>query len=176
MEIFKTFNFYVAENRQYLGYDLSLKTGPYNFGFLDNPQLQNWVERFPYQDGVLISYWDSSFGDNSTLLHPGGGLILPIDSHPTALIRPGGAVWRSRIQAYDSTFGLQPTDAITLHRNSVAVNHPSLPAAPLFDDSTDFFDPASPLSNVITPDTGTTIRVKSLTPGGFAQVEVKPAK
>jgi immune inhibitor A len=170
------FNAYVAENRQYLGHDLALKTGPYNFGFLDNPALQNWVERFPYQDGVLISYWDNSFADNSTVLHPGGGLILPIDSHPRALIRPGGAVWRSRIQAYDSTFGLQPTDAITLHLNSVAVQHPSLPAAPVFNDGTDYWDPSTPLSNVITPDTGTTIQVKSLTPGGFAQVEVKPAK
>ena len=49
------FNAYVVENRQYTGYDLGLKTGPYNFGFLDNPLLQNYVERFPYQDGVLIS-------------------------------------------------------------------------------------------------------------------------
>ena len=86
------FNAYVAEFRQYVDYDNGLKTGPYNFGFLNT--LPDWVEHFPYQDGLLISYWDSSFTDNNTSQHPGGGLILPIDAHPNALldlIRPSGA-------------------------------------------------------------------------------------
>ena len=26
-----------------------------------DPVLGNWVEHFPYQDGLLISYWDNSF-------------------------------------------------------------------------------------------------------------------
>ena len=43
-----------------LGYDASLETGPYNFGFLDDPALGNYVEHFPYQDGLLINYWDTS--------------------------------------------------------------------------------------------------------------------
>lgn len=48
------YNAYMAEYRQYLGFDEGLQTGPYNFGFLDNPDLQNWVEHFPYQDGLLV--------------------------------------------------------------------------------------------------------------------------
>ncbi|MEO7839448.1 MAG: M6 family metalloprotease domain-containing protein, partial [Anaerolineales bacterium] len=165
------FNAYVAESRQYRGYDLSLKTGPYNFGFLNT--LPNWVEHFPYQDGLLISYWDTSFGDNSTVLHPGGGLILPIDSHPTALIRPvTNTPWRARVQSFDSTFTLGKTDAITLHVNGVPRTHPSLPGVSVFNDSTDFWDPSTPRANVITPNTGTTIRIKSITQGGFMQVAV----
>ena len=31
---------------------------------------------------MLVWYWDSSFEDNNVGDHPGGGLILPIDSHP----------------------------------------------------------------------------------------------
>ena len=52
-----SFHAYIAEYRQYLKYDRSLETGPYNFGFL--PTRPNYVEHFPYQDGLLISYWDA---------------------------------------------------------------------------------------------------------------------
>ena len=40
-----------------MSYDQYLKTGPYNFGFADKPDL---VEHFPYQDGLLVTYWDTS--------------------------------------------------------------------------------------------------------------------
>lgn len=165
------FNAYVAEFRQYRDYDTGLQTGPYNFGYLNT--LPDWVEHFPYQDGLLISYWDSSFTDNNTSEHPGGGLILPIDAHPNALVRPDNLKWRARVQAYDSTFSLGPTDGITLHINGVASVIPSLPGVPKFNDSTDFWDPTTPLANVITPNTGTTIRIKSVSAqGGFMQVAV----
>ena len=43
--------YYIAENRQYLGYDATLAEGPYNFGWtLTQPDR---VEHFPYQDGLL---------------------------------------------------------------------------------------------------------------------------
>ena len=62
------FNAYLAEFRQYRGYDDGLRTGPYNFGFPNGP---NWVEHFPYQDGLLVSYWDTAFSDNNVGDHPG---------------------------------------------------------------------------------------------------------
>ncbi len=167
------FNAYVAREPQLRRVrQRSLKTGPYNFGFLNTKP--DWVEHFPYQDGILISYWDSSFTDNNTSEHPGGGLILPIDAHPTALVRPDDRPkWRARVQSYDSTFGLQSTDALSLHINGVESKIPSLPGVSVFNDSTDFWDPSTPLANVITPNTGTTVRIKSMTPGGFAQIEVR---
>lgn len=169
------FNAYVAEYRQYRGYDTGLKTGPYNFGFLNTRP--DWVEHYPYQDGLLISYWDTSFSDNDTSLHPGGGLILPIDSHPVPMIRPGGAPWNARIQSYDSTFGLEPTEAITLHRNGVPSNHPSLPPVPEFNDLNAYWNAAAPLASVIVPTTGTTIRVVNTNAqGNFTEVLVKPVK
>ena len=30
----------------------------YNFGFPNNPTLRHWVEHFPYQDGLLVWYYD----------------------------------------------------------------------------------------------------------------------
>jgi immune inhibitor A len=165
------FNAYAAEFRQYRGFDDSLRTGPYNFGFLNT--LPNWVEHFQYQDGLLISYWDTSFTDNNTSQHPGGGLILPIDAHPNALLRPNNTVWRARVQSYDSTFTLSRTDGMILHVNGVNSVVPSLPGVSVFNDSNDFWDPASPLANVITPNTGTTIRIKGISAqGGFMQVAV----
>ncbi len=109
------FNAYFAEYRNYRGYDDGLRTGPYNFGFLNNPTLQNWVEHFPYQDGLLVWYYDTSFPDNNVgdncLSGRCGGLFLPVDAHPDLLLRPdNGKVWRPRVQSYDSTFGLEPTD------------------------------------------------------------------
>ena len=60
------FNAYFGEYRQYRGYDDALRTGPYNFGFLNNPSLQDWVEHFPYQDGLLVWYYDTSFRRQSS--------------------------------------------------------------------------------------------------------------
>lgn len=171
------FNAYIAEFRNYRGFDDSLRTGPYNFGFLDNPVLGNWVEHYAYQDGLLVSYWDSSEADNSTSAHPGSGLILPIDAHPQTMYRADGMPWRSRIQSYDSTFGLSDTDELVLHFLSQPSYHPSQPAASIFDDMNQYWNPETPTSGVMNPHTGTTIRVKSISAqGNFMQVQVAGSK
>jgi immune inhibitor A len=169
--------YYVAEYRTYRGYDYGLKVGPYYFGYLDNPLLGNWVDHFAYQDGLLINYWDTSQADNNTGLHPGEGLLLPVDAHPDTLYRYDGVRWRNRIQTYDSTFTLAPTDGIpNIHHLSVLSPVPSLPAVPTFDDRNSYYDPANPLGSVITPVTGTRIKVVSIsTWDNFMQVRVSPA-
>ena len=145
--------------------------------------MPNWVEHFPYQDGLLVWYYDSSFDDNNVGDHCAsgrcGGLYLPVDAHPALLLRPDGQVWRPRIQSYDSTFGLDATDPITLHVNGTAQTYPSLPANPLFDDSKSYWFPPNPAighlgwSSVPVPNTGTTIRVVSQSAhDGFMQVHV----
>ena len=136
----------------------------------------NWVEGFPYQNGLLISYWDTSQSNNNTATHPGRGLILPIDAHPAVMYRADGGVWRNRVQTYDSTFGLQSTDALTLHWLSQPSYHPSLPAVPVFDDNNQYWNAENPWGGVINPNTGTQIRVKSNSARGtFMQVEVRPS-
>ncbi len=168
------FNAYVLEYRRYWGYDDVLRTGPYNFGFLDNPDLQNWVERFPYQDGLLINYWDSSQGDNNTSQHPGEGLILPIDAHPQTMYRADGVPWRPRVQAYDSTFGIWRTDAITLHRNSMESRHAGQPPARIFNDKNQYWNPETPMAGVMNPHTGTRIRVLGTSQSGdFMHIDLR---
>jgi len=169
--------YYVLEYRTYLGYDYGLKVGPYYFGYLDDPVLGNYVDHFPYQDGLLINYWDTSQADNNTGLHPGQGLLLPIDAHYKTLWRTPTARWRNRIQTYDSTFTLSPTDGFTVHDLSVPYTIPSLPAASVFDDRVLHYDSTNPLGSVIHPNTGTLIQIRSISAqGGFMQVQVAPAK
>ena len=169
-------HYYVAEFRQYRGYDASLKTG-YNFGFLDDPALGNKVEWYPYQDGLLISYWDTSQANNQTSVHPGKGKLLPIDAHPNILRTAGGAAVSNRIQTFDSTFSLEPTDEITLHFNSVPVTFPSQPGVSVFNDLNQYYNPARSTMGVINPNTGTIIEIRSYSAlGNFMQVQVRPAK
>ncbi len=171
-------HYYVVEFRQYWGYDKTLQVGPYNWGFQDNPAIGGtMVEHFPYQDGMLINYWDTSQRNNQVRRHPGAGLLLPIDAHPTAMIRPDGGVWRNRIQTFDSTFTLAPTDALNLHWRSVPYFFPSQPGVSIFDDRITYYDPVNPWGSVINPNTGTQIRIQSISAqGNFMQVQVRPAK
>ncbi len=177
-------HYYIAENREYVGYDDGLRTGPYNFGFLNDPLLQNWAERFPYQDGMLVWYWNTRYSDNNVGDHPGSGEILPVDARPAQLhYADDGSLMRPRLQSFDSTFGLSPTDAITVHHNSVATAIASQPAVPVFNDLVNYWTATDPKddrwkaswSSVIVPKTGMQIRVKSETKGGFNQIEVSPS-
>ncbi|WP_282695580.1 immune inhibitor A domain-containing protein [Streptomyces sp. CC208A] len=124
--------YYIAENRQYVSYDATLKVGPYNFGWTGDKA--SWVEHYPYQNGLLIWKWDLSHKDNNTSQHPGEGLILPIDAHPTPLKWNNGTLMRNRIQSYDSPFGTYRTDAFPLHLKGERTWVRSQRGNPVFDD------------------------------------------
>ena len=169
--------YYIAENRQYLGYDQTLQQGPYNFGWgVTQPDR---VEHFPYQDGLSINYWNTAYARNTVNRHPGAGLVLPVDAHPAALRWSDNTVARNRIQTYDASFGLQATDPISLHRETAAgmttLGVARKPAVPVFDDSDPnaYYDPANPLGSVRVAGTGTTIRVVQSNRNGMMTIEVQ---
>jgi immune inhibitor A len=185
-EIQSFFNAYVAENRQYDGYDASLRTA-YNFGFAGSKP--DWVESYPYQDGLLLWYWNDQYTDNNVGDHPGGGLILPIDAHPVIPHWKDGTLMRPRLAAYDSTFGLEATDALTVHNAGVAGSVASQAAVPVFDDTLKWWAASDGHVDrktgahpgryqpgwygVDTPATGTTITVESSS-GGAMSIKVAP--
>ena len=156
-------HYYIAENRTYAGYDSTLQAGPYNFGW--GTSAPNRVEYFPYQDGLLVWYWN-------------------VDARATAVRWSDGTVARNRIQAYDATFGLGRTDAISLHREVVkagatqptvtTLDVPSQPAARVFDDTKGgrYYDSANPGGSAQVPDTGTHIMVVGVTQDGTMKIEV----
>ncbi|WP_199837366.1 immune inhibitor A domain-containing protein [Streptomyces caniscabiei] len=167
--------YYIAENRQYVSYDKTLKVGPYNFGF--STTRPSWVEHFPYQNGLLIWKWDTSQADNNTSVHPGTGLVLPVDSHPAALKWADGTVMRSRIQSYDSPFSLYRTDGLKLHKDDVLTRIPSSKGVSTFNDRTStYYDETTPLAGVKITDTNTKIKiVKEAKDGSTISVQVGPA-
>jgi immune inhibitor A len=167
--------YYLAENRQYVSYDKTLKTGPYNFGF--SSTRPDWVEHYAYQNGLLIWKWDTSQKDNNTSAHPGVGLVLPVDSHPTPLKWSDGTLMRNRIQSYDSPFSLYRTDGMTLHNADVATRIPSRAGVPVFNDHTStYYDAATPAAGVRITDTNTKIKIlKEAANGSTITVEVAPA-
>jgi immune inhibitor A len=151
-------NFYIATNRTYASYDRHMQTGPYNFGFPDRP---DYVEHFPYQDGLVVSYWDTSQGDNNSSQHPGEGLILPIDANPEPIYNLQGQPWRPRIAGYDAPFSLQKSDSFTLHAAGRASYIRGKAAQPLFDDSKTYWFAEQPTAGVKVPKAGVKIRVQS---------------
>ncbi|MBT0773577.1 immune inhibitor A [Kineosporia sp. J2-2] len=150
-------NYYIAAHRSYVSYDQYLKTGPYNFGWATTKP--DYVEHFPYQEGLLVTYWDTSQSDNDVSVHPGEGRNLNIDAHPDTLYRSDGVPFRTRVQIYDAPFGLNKTDSITLHTNGVKTKIKKLPGNPLFDDTQDYFDEVQLDHGVKVADAGVKIEV-----------------
>lgn len=166
-------HYYIAENRTYSGYDKTLQTGPYNFGFANTRP--DWVERFPYQNGMLVWYVDGEFGDNNTSVHPGGGEVLPVDARPAPVRFYDNTRLGNRRQPFDATFGLEATDAVTFHKNGIATEVPSQKAIPTFDDSNPdrYYDSTNPWGSVRVAGSGTTMTVaKSVDGGNELQVKV----
>ncbi len=118
------------------------------------------MDHFPYQQGLLISYWDTSQDNNDTMAHPGVGRNLYIDAHPKPFAQTStGELWRSRVQVYDAPFGLARTDKVTLHVDGVANTFGGLPGNAVFKDTDKYFYDELPNQGVKLPAVGVTIRV-----------------
>jgi immune inhibitor A len=157
------FHYYLGESRSYVRNDTSL-CGAYNF------VSPTFLEKQCYAQGLLISYRNSSVGDNNTSVHPGWGQILPIDSHPQANVRPDGrTLWRARWQVWDAPFGVD-SHSVTLTQvinstRSLVQTYNSAPVTSFFDSSpTAYYDPAIPLSSVRTAGSGLKIDIVGVSP------------
>lgn len=136
--------YYLAENRQYRGYDKTLAEGPYS---ADYPvTAPNKVDQFPYQDGLLVWYANGLYLDNNTSAHPGGGQALPVDANPEYELWHRGdnaapyAYANGRLNSYDATFDVDQTDALNLDAENPATGGltydvEARPGVPVFDDS-----------------------------------------
>jgi immune inhibitor A len=148
--------FYIASNRTYESYGKYNKTGPYRYSFPDKP---DYVEHFPYQDGLLVSLWNTSFLDNNVSEHPGEGLILPIDANPAPLYNLEGQRWSPAVGGYDAPFSLQKSDSFTLHVNGKASYIRGAAAQPTFDDTKQHWYAEQPNAGVKLPAVGVGLRV-----------------
>ncbi|MEV4620953.1 immune inhibitor A domain-containing protein [Asanoa sp. NPDC049573] len=148
-------HYYIAGWRTYVSYDKYLQYGPYFF----NRVTEDKVDHFPYQTGLLVSYWDTSQGDNNVSEHPGAGLNLYVDARPKTLYRLDGLPWRTRVQIYDAPFSLRKADSFSLHVNDQVMYVRGPEANPVFDDTQNYFDTALPNHGVKLPAVGVKIKV-----------------
>ena len=103
-------------HRSYVSYDQYLKTGPYYFGYLNTRP--DFVDHYAYQQGLLISYWDTSYADNDTFAHPGIGRNLYIDAHPEPMTASDGGPGGPGSRSTTRRSGCSRTDRVQLHHNS----------------------------------------------------------
>ncbi len=123
--------------------------------------------------GVLLWYRDSSYDDNWTGVHPGGGYLLVVDSREAPMLRPsapgiGSIPWSSRVQSYDAVFSLLPAPTITIGYWGVTKNEIGKNAVPNFDDSHSYWTSKVPDASVITPRYGFVFRVLGQADDGSA--------
>ncbi|MFC0007816.1 immune inhibitor A domain-containing protein [Micromonospora siamensis] len=151
--------FYLAENRTYFGYDDTLRTGGYNFGWGNTRP--DFVERFSNQPGMLVWYVNYAYGDNNTSAHPGYGLNLPVDVRPDKINVGGQGTISNRRNGYDATFSKFTKPAQTFHKNGVAVTVPALDPQPVFSDkgSGRYWTNGNAWNSVKVAGTGTTIEI-----------------
>ncbi|MGW2846402.1 immune inhibitor A domain-containing protein, partial [Streptomyces sp. NPDC001274] len=168
--------YYIAENRQYVSYDKTLEVGPYNFGF--SKTRPDWVEHYPYQTGLMVWLWDKSQKDNNVSVHPGQGLILPVDAHAKPLKWADGTIIRNKIQPFDAPFSRFATDAFTLHNADVPVRIKSQAGVSAFDDHKGtYWYAENPTGSVQVPDTNTRISIVNQPASGKTiTVQVGPSK
>jgi immune inhibitor A len=149
-----TTRYYLLENRQYVGYDSTLQVGPYQFSeAITRP---DWVEHFPFQNGMLVWFVDNAYADNNASKHPGHGYALPVDVRPDSLTYPDGSSPSNRREPFDATFGLQATDPVCLHKQVATDNkggyttleacQGAQPGVATFDDTNPnaYWNPANP--------------------------------
>ena len=126
---------------------------------MDPAKKPKWVEHYPYQEGLLVSYWDTSELENNTNVHPGSGLNLYVDSRPAPSYNLAGRPWNVYVQLYDAPFGLKKADSFTLHVNGLASYVRGQDAVPTFDDTQQFLYPEIAPWGVKLPAVGVKIQV-----------------
>ena len=176
-----TKRYYLIENRQYVGYDATLQSGPYNFS--EGVTRPNWVEFLPFQDGMLVWLVDEAYADNNGSVHPGHGYALPVDARPNSLTYPDGTSPSNRREPFDATFSLDATDAVCLHKqvadssaagySTLAACAPSSPGIATFNDSNPdaYWDSANPQNSTKVAGIGVTAAITANN-GGFLTVAV----
>jgi len=165
-------HYYVLENREWLGYDTGLKTSPY-ISLSDVA-----VQHYSYNPGVLVSYWNTQYTDNQTGVHPGEGLILPIDMHQNVIKRDDGSYASTTVQVSDAALSDAPTLSQTITNPATGGTYqlPALPGVKTFDDRNDYFNTTKTDWGVKTPGFGVVVDLKHIDPQGVAKLTITAAK
>ena len=172
--------YYLLEHRTYVDYDETLSQGPYIFS--KPVTAPNWVDHFPYFDGMLVWAVDETYTDNNTSEHVGHALTMPVDARPAPVSWTDGTQPAPRRLVFDAAFGLQGTDTVVFRKEVVVKKVvQTLTAAvtgsapiPTFGDANPeaYWSSAMPLSSVLVAGHGVTATVTSQVTNGALTVSV----
>lgn len=174
--------YYLLENRQYVGYDHTLQVGPYQFDKAYTAP--DHVEKFPFQNGMLVWLVDQAQPDNNVITHPGAGYAMPVDARPNTLTYSDGTSPSNRREPFDAVFGLETIDPVCLHKEVAtkvkgktviselaACNDAAglRDAKPTFDDTNPlaYYDSAAPQNSVKVAGVGVKATVTAGTTGSL---------
>ena len=152
------------------------KTGPYNFG-LGNTK-PDWVERFPYQNGMLVWFANGEYADNNTVGPPrcAARCSRSTPARRRSCSPTAASLLGNRRQPFDATFGQEKTDAVTFHRNGVA-DHGAVAAGDpdvRRPDPNRYWTADNPWASTKVAGSGTSMTVAKTTDGGNElQVKVR---
>ncbi|GAA4403236.1 immune inhibitor A [Fodinibacter luteus] len=186
-EVTNAERYYLIENRQYVGFDETLESGPYQFS--EAYTRPDWVEFFSYQPGMLVWLVDQGYTDNNVSEHPRSGYALPVDARPDTLTYPDGTSPSNRREPFDAVFGLDALREVCLHKqvatkvkgktvtDTVAACNDAdgaRDAIPSFDDSDPlaYWDEDAPQNSVEVAGVGVTATVTGAGDDGSIRVAV----
>ncbi len=181
--------YYLLENRQYVGYDDTLRTGPYQFSYPYTAP--DKVQHFPFQNGMLVWYVNHGYADNNVATHPGFGNAMVVDARPDSLTYPDGTSPSNRREPFDATFGLERMDSVCLEKEVAstvkgvttfplvkACNSAHLDAKPTFDDTkvSEYYATTAPQNSVKVANVGVKATVTAGTTGALTVSVTNPAQ
>ena len=182
--------YYLLENRQYVGYDHTLQVGPYQFDKAYTAP--DHVERFPFQNGMLVWLVDQGYTDNNVATHVGEGYAMVVDARPNTLTYSDGTSPSNRREPFDAVFGREAMDEVCLHKEVAtkakgsttistlaACNDAKTRAAmPTFDDSNPlaYYSADAPQNSVKVVGAGVTATVTAGTTGSLTVAVTNPLK
>ena len=177
--------YYLVENRTYVGYDVTLEEGPYQFSFAFTRARQGRALPVPGRAARLGGRRDLHRQQHHRASRPRprapGRCPAGPFGYEDGIGRPS-----NRRQPFDATFGLQATDDVTLHKE-VLVGHgknqtietvdapaPSNPGIPTFDDGDEdaYYSDDNPLSSTLVAGHGVTVTVTGQTTGSTMTIVV----
>ncbi|HEU5336455.1 MAG TPA: immune inhibitor A domain-containing protein [Terriglobales bacterium] len=155
-------------NASIVNFDAGLRN-VYQYDYIGNEP-----KYFSYNaPGLVLWYRDTSYEENWTGVHPGGGYLLVVDAHKQPLLRPplpatGSLPWNSRVQSYDAAFNLLSAPTLDLTYWGIERIDPGLNAVPNFNDSLSYWSSTAPAASVRTPTYGLVFRVLGQADDGSA--------
>lgn len=147
-------HYYLVEWRTYQGVDKGLE------------HVRSYGAYLPFNEGLVIWYVDTSYGENWVGVHPGYGFLGVVDADQRLNYWNDGNVASTRFQVHDAAFSLDPSAPVDIEINSLGLSLQDHEISPisLFSDDRSYFSEEIPDAGKILVNYGLQIAVIGQSP------------